>query len=82
MLDKHQISGGCLATYLGYILGLGMVALAQFSSADVGRLGIATLALVCTYSIHRSMAAHCDMAKAAFNAGREYEQLHGLTSIH
>lgn len=82
MLDKHEISVGCLTTYVGFILGLALLTVGQFSSAAAGRWGIAVLCLACTYSVHRSLASLCARMRDSFEMGREYERTRGLTSLH
>lgn len=82
MLDQHEISVGCLTTYAGFILGIGLLVLtAVLGDDDLGRWGVSVLVLACTYSLHRSISVKIGRMQDGFEMGRDYERTQRLTSI-
>lgn len=72
---NHEVSVGCLTTYVGFLLGIGLLTLSALLDADhLIRWGIAVLCLTSTYSLHRALSAHDDRLLQAFQVGRDYER--------
>lgn len=82
MLSQRSITLSSLFAYSSFILGFGLLALAQLlGSDDLARWGIAGICVACTYSIHRSMAARDDRLRQAFEYGREHERTQNLAAV-
>lgn len=82
MLNQRKVTVSCLFVYAGFILGIGLLALAQFLKADdISRWGIAVLCITCTYSIHRSMGVREERLRQAFEQGREHERSQDLAAV-
>jgi hypothetical protein len=75
MLNNRAISLGCLLVWVGIILGLGLLTLAQILRVrDLAGWGIAALCLACTYSVNRQMARREERLREVFNLGRNVER--------
>lgn len=70
-------------TYAGFVLAFGLLAMtAILGIDDLGRWGVATLVLACTYSLHRAITVKLGRMRDVFEMGRDYERTRSLTSIH